>query len=224
MLCLAQGLTQFGRALKELSIELICAHSPQAKGRVERANHTLQDRLTKELRLRGISTVAAANAYLPQFSTDYNSRFSVEPRSVEDAHRPLSASQDLDPILTLCERRTLSKNLTISCNHVIYQITTRRAAYAMRKAHVEVREPSGGEITIECKGKPLEYSVYREQERKPSQVTPSKMIDAALSRSTAKAPRKYGPVPMSHPWRGFDYSKKSIAAMEKRGDICTWRK
>ena len=61
------GLTQFGRAMKELEIELFCAHSPQAKGRVERANQTLQDRLVKELRLRSISTVEAANAYLPEF-------------------------------------------------------------------------------------------------------------------------------------------------------------
>ncbi len=66
------GLTQFGRALKELDIELICAHSPQAKGRVERANQTLQDRLTKELRLRGICSLAAANAYLPEFIAAYN--------------------------------------------------------------------------------------------------------------------------------------------------------
>jgi len=218
------GLTQFGRAMKELCIELICAHSPQAKGRVERANQTLQDRLVKELRLKGISSVAAANAYLPQFITDYNSRFAVEPRSVEDAHRPLSTSEDLDRILTLCERRTLSKNLTLSYNKVIYQITTRRAAYTLRGARVEVRETSTGEISLEYKGKPLAYSVHHEQEREQSQVIPAKMIDAALSRPTPKAQRKYGPVPMSHPWRGFDYSKKSIAAMEKRGDICTWRK
>jgi hypothetical protein len=94
----------------------------------------------------------------------------------------------------------------------------------MRGAHVEVREKSTGEINIEYKGKPLAYSVDREQEREQSQVTASKMIDSALSRSKAKAPRKYGPVPQSHPWRGFDYSEKSIAAMEKRGDICTLRK
>jgi transposase len=218
------GLTQFGRAMKELSIELICAHSPQAKGRVERANQTLQDRLTKELRLRGISSVEAANAYLPQFITGYNARFGREPRHAEDAHRQMSPGEDLNRILSLCERRTLSKNLTLSYGNVIYQVKTRRAAYTMRKAHVEVRETSTGEITIEYKGKPLEYSVYREQERKPSQVTPSKMIDAALSRSTAKAPRKYGPVPMSHPWRNFSYSEKSLQAMEKRGDICTLRK
>lgn len=84
------GLTQFGRAMKELGIELICAHSPQAKGRVERANQTLQDRLVKELRLRAISSVGAANAYLPEFIADFNSRFAVSPRSGEDA--PLSQS------------------------------------------------------------------------------------------------------------------------------------
>src|SRR5215217_5266419 len=81
------GLTQFGRAMKELSIELICAHSPQAKGRVERANQTLQDRLTKELRLRAISSMGEANAYLPEFITEYNARFAVVARSAEDAHR-----------------------------------------------------------------------------------------------------------------------------------------
>src|ERR1041384_3631432 len=69
------GLTQFGRALKELDIQLICAHSPQAKGRVERANQTLQDRLVKELRLRSICSSEEANAYLPEFIRDYNSRF-----------------------------------------------------------------------------------------------------------------------------------------------------
>ncbi len=118
------GLTQFGRALKELDIELICAHSPQAKGRVERANQTLQDRLTKELRLRGICSLAQANAYLPEFITAYNARFAVAPRSTESAHRSLGKGEDLDRILTLCERRTLSKNLTLSYNNVIYQIKT----------------------------------------------------------------------------------------------------
>src|SRR5678815_4793441 len=150
------GLTQFGRALKELDIELICAHSPQAKGRVERANQTLQDRLTKELRLRGISTLEAANAYLPECIAAYNARFAVAPRSTESAHRPLGKGEDLERVLTLCERRTLSKNLTLSYNNVIYQIQTKRSAYTMRQAHVEVREQHTGEITIEYK--PVSYT------------------------------------------------------------------
>jgi hypothetical protein len=84
--------------MKELDIELICAHSPQAKGRVERANQTLQDRLTKELRLQGISSMARANAYLPKFIKDYNARFGVTPRCAESAHRPLQRGEDLDRV------------------------------------------------------------------------------------------------------------------------------
>jgi transposase len=214
------GLTQFGRAMKELSIELICAHSPQAKGRVERANQTLQDRLVKELRLRSISTVEEANAYLPEFMTDYNSRFSVEPRNGEDAHRPLSASEDMQRILTLCERRVLSKNLTLSYNKRIYQITTKRAAYTMRGAQVEVRETSTGEISIEYKGQRLDYIISREQEQRQARVLHTKSLTAA----TSQPKRQSGPVPMSHPWRNFSYSEKSIAAMERRGEICILRR
>ncbi len=75
----ARGDTQFGRALSELNIDSLCANTPQAKGRVERAHLTLQDRLVKELRLRGISTPEAGNAYAPEFARDYNVRFSREP-------------------------------------------------------------------------------------------------------------------------------------------------
>ena len=73
------GMTQFGRALHALNIDIICANSSQAKGRVERANATLQDRLVKEMRLQGISTIAAGNAFLPAFMADYNSRFAKAP-------------------------------------------------------------------------------------------------------------------------------------------------
>ena len=74
-------MTQFGRALDQLNIDIICANAPQAKGRVERANGTLQDRLVKEMRLAGISTIEAGNAFLPAFMEDYNRRFAKEPRS-----------------------------------------------------------------------------------------------------------------------------------------------
>lgn len=218
------GLTQFGRAMQELEVGLICAHSPQAKGRVERANQTLQDRLVKELRLRSLCSMAEANAYLPEFVADFNRRFAVAPRSAQDAHRPLSAADDLDRILVLRERRTLSKNLTLSYHNVIYQIATSRAAYTMRGAHVEVREASGGRVSIEYKGRALPYSVYAEQEQRQAQVTASKHIDAALSRPAQAGKRKTYHPPMSHPWKYFDYSEKSMEAMEKRGDICILRK
>jgi hypothetical protein len=180
----------------------------------------LQDRLVKELRLRSISTVGAANAYLPEFIRDFNSRFSVEPRSSEDAHRPLAADEDLDRILALCERRTLSKNLTLSYGSVIYQIETKRADYTMRGAHVEVRETGAGVITIEYRGRALGYRVHREQEREQARVADSKALDVGPRR---RARKRYHP-PMSHPWRYFDYTENSMEAMERRGDICILRK
>ena len=88
------GLTQFGRACQELSIETICANSPQAKGRVERVNQTLQDRLTKELRLKGISTVEAANQFLSEYITAFNQKFSVTPIDPKNMHRPLLSTQN----------------------------------------------------------------------------------------------------------------------------------
>lgn len=218
------GLTQFGRALKELQIELICAHSPQAKGRVERANQTLQDRLTKELRLRDLSSPAAANAYLPEFIAAYNQRFAVAPRSPEAAHRPLAKGEDLERVLTLCERRTLSKNLTLSYNNVLYQINTKRAAYTMRGAHVEVREKSNGEITIEYQQRQLEYSIYGEQEQHQAKVVEAKLLQPAAARATARPKPKRGPVPRSHPWRNFDFSENSTQARERRGELCILRK
>jgi hypothetical protein len=105
--------TQFGRALTELNIDILCANSPQAKGRVERAFGTLQDRLVKELRLAGMSTVAAANAWLPGFIEDYNKRFSRAPANAKDLHRPLTEAADLDEILAWREKRTVTRNLTL---------------------------------------------------------------------------------------------------------------
>ncbi|HTG14110.1 MAG TPA: ISNCY family transposase [Blastocatellia bacterium] len=218
------GLTQFGRAMKELKIELICAHSPQAKGRVERANQTLQDRLTKELRLLGICSVAAANAYLPTFIKEYNARFGVTPRCAESAHRPLQKGEDLNRVLTLCERRTLSKNLTLSYSNVIYQIQTKRAAYTMRSAHVEVRETSSGEITIEYKGRPLQHTVCREQEQHQARVVPAKLLQPSAARAAARPKQPRAPVPLSHPWRRFDYTENSMQARERRGELCILRK
>jgi hypothetical protein len=114
------GITQFGRVLAELNIDIICANSPQAKGRIERAFGTLQDRMVKELRLAGISTIAAANAWLPGFMTDHNMRFGREPANAKDLHRPLTAADDLDEVLAWrrCERSTpISPCTTTGCSY-----------------------------------------------------------------------------------------------------------
>jgi len=119
-----EALTQFGRAMQELNVQIICANTPQAKGRVERAYQTMQDRLVKEMRLRDISNIADGNAYLPEFMQDFNSRFAVIPRSQHDAHRLLLPQDDLNQILTWQEIRILSKNLTLQFRKIVYQIQT----------------------------------------------------------------------------------------------------
>src|SRR5262245_30001964 len=95
------GLSQFGRACRALNIDLLCARSPEAKGRVERANGTLQDRLVKELRLRGLNDPAAATRFLPAFMPDYNRRFAKPPAVAYDAHRPLRPEDDLSQLFNL---------------------------------------------------------------------------------------------------------------------------
>ncbi len=103
------GQTQFGRAMNELNITGICANTSSAKGRVERAHLTLQDRLVKELRLRGISTPEAANAFAGEFMADYNRRFAKPPRHDFDVHRPLGNNENLAATFTWREQRKVSK-------------------------------------------------------------------------------------------------------------------
>ena len=110
-----QSMTQFGRALCELNIEILCANSSQAKGRVERANRTLQDRLVKELRLAGINDMDAGNAFLPTFLRRFNERFSVPPARCEDLHQKLNvAPARLDEIFCHREQRYVTEQLTLS--------------------------------------------------------------------------------------------------------------
>ncbi len=203
------GSTQFGRAMEQLGIEVLCANTPQAKGRVERVIETLQDRMVKEMRLRGISDMAAGNTYAPEFIADFNARFAVVPRDAQDAHRPLLLSDDLTHILTVQERRVLSKNLTLHYNKVIYQIQTVRPTYALRKASVVVRENRLGEIAIEYQGKPLAYTIYRQQARQ-AEVVSSKQIGLKLEKlELPTSKRKPYVPPPDHPWRHFRLSTKT---------------
>lgn len=116
------GMTQFGRALHALNIDIICANSSQAKGRVERAHSTLQDRLVKEMRLRGIDTIAAGNRFLPAFMEAYNARFAKAPFDDRDIHRPLSDHDDLDDAFTWKEERSVSVNLTLQYDQVVFML------------------------------------------------------------------------------------------------------
>lgn len=141
--------TQVHRALKELKIELICAYSPQAKGRVERSNQTLQDRLVKELRLQDISTIEEANAYFPKFIKAYNKKFSVNPESTKDAHRPVHQScESLNRILSEHHTRKLSKTLEFSFEGSLYQVQRPGRGYRYRHAYVKIYRHTTGELEV----------------------------------------------------------------------------
>jgi transposase len=188
------GLTQFGRAMQELDVQIICANTPQAKGRIERANQTLQDRLVKELRLRDISDIDSANDFLPEFRQDYNRRFAVVPRSNHDAHRPLLKSENLNVILTHQKMGTLSKNLTVQSNKVIYQVQTNRPNYALHNAQVTVCQNAKGEVTILYKKETLSYTIFQKSPRQ-AEIVDIKTLDRQL-----KLPK---PPATDHPWRHY---------------------
>jgi hypothetical protein len=175
------GVTQYGRALYELNIEAWCANSSPAKGRVERTHLTLQDRLVKELRLRGIDTKEAANTYVPSFMADYNARFAKPPRSAFDAHRPLRDDEDLDRILTWRVLRKVTNVLTVQYDRVIYLLEDTPANQALIHRYIDVVEYPDGRIEIWADGQPLVYVPYdRLAELDPGAVVDHKRLGHAL--------------------------------------------
>lgn len=154
------GYTQFARALYELNIDGICANTPAAKGRVERAHLTLQDRLVKELRLAGISRVEAANAFMPQFIEAYNRRFAKAPRNAHYAHRALRGEEELDLIFAWRELRKVTQNLTLHYERRLYLLADRPETRQLIGKYVEVFQYPDGEVEIRVAGKALPYSRY----------------------------------------------------------------
>jgi transposase len=154
------SVTHFGRAMYELNIDTFCANSSPAKGRVERAHLTLQDRLVKELRLRGISTAAGANAYAPAFMANYNARFAKPPKSGFDAHRPLRADENLDLVLTWREPRKVSKSLTVRYDRVTYLLNDTPEHRKLIGRYIEVWEYPDGRIELRADGHALSCRQY----------------------------------------------------------------
>lgn len=176
------GVTQFGRALGALNIDIICANTPQAKGRVERMNKTLQDRLVKELRLRGISNIDDGNAFLPEFMEDYNRRFAREPMNSLDAHRPLQRGDDLAQIFTWQEERIMTRNLVVHFRRLTYLIVPTAEALALAGRRVVVHESADGRVEIRCEGNLLPYSVLDKQPLvAPGEVVENKRLGAVLA-------------------------------------------
>src|SRR5215210_7098433 len=146
------GMTQFGRALADLNIEILCANSSQAKGRVERAHATLQDRLVKELRLAGISDLEAANAFLPGFIESYNSKFARAPARDLDLHRPLDGMNDLGDILCWRETRRVSQQLVVHYNRMKFTLHPSEITARLVRQEVEIYDFPDGRLEIRWKG------------------------------------------------------------------------
>jgi len=204
-------LTQFTRALKTLDIEPIHANTPQAKGRVERANKTLQDRLVKEMRLNGINTIAEANEYLPTFMADYNQRFSVPAKNPQDAHRPvLHKALELTQIFTLHHTRKLTKNLALQFKSTQYQLLGHGQGYRLRGAKITVCETFTGEVTLFHEGKEMLYKVLAQGEKAialEDEKTVRPLVDAVMSKQQRTPQWK---PPIDHPWkRTYDQAAHS---------------
>jgi len=177
------GLTQFSRALTELNIDIVCANSPQAKGRVERAHLTLQDRLVKELRLRDISTQEAANAYAPEFIEDYNKRFAKEPLSAHDVHRPVRDDENLALIFTWQEDRKVTKNLTLKYKRRLYLIEPSPEAQRIRGKRCRVYEHADGHLDLREGGEAFLFSAFEEKQRvTQGDIVSNKRLAAVLSK------------------------------------------
>jgi hypothetical protein len=159
------GMTQFGRALDQLNIDIICANAPQAKGRVERAHGTLQDRLVKEMRLAGISTIEAGNQFLPSFMEDYNRRFAKEPRSNKDLHRPLGEHDQLDEAFAWKEERTVSNSLTLQYDQVLFILEPNEVTRPLARQRVTVFDYPDGRLAIKHKGLELPYRTFDKRQR-----------------------------------------------------------
>ena len=186
-----ETVTQFQRALSVLDIDLRYAYSPEAKGRVERCNGTLQDRLVKEMRLLGIDNYDAANAYLPEFIADYNRRFAVKPIGSFDRHRPLDETEDLDFLFSVHDFRIITKALQVHYDGKVYQIKTERPAYNFQKREVLITQDSDGEITAWLDGNVLDLE---EIEKRPKQNP----ITASAAPKAKPEPPAY-----NHPWRAY---------------------
>jgi transposase len=181
------GKTEFGRVAERLAIEPIHARTPQAKGRVERSNQTLQDRLVKEMRLRGITTMAEAEAYLPEFMVAWNRKFAIDPRDALSAHRPWTGSAgDLDAMLARREERVLSKALTFRAGGSMYCVKTLGPGTALRGARVRLLHYMDGSMRVHYKDRILACTAYRTLPV-VSEAEDEKTIDARVDRLVAAA-------------------------------------
>jgi len=188
-------MTQFGRAMNQLGVRVIHANSPQAKGRVEKMNGTLQRRLVKEMRLNKIDTIEAANIFLKEiFIPKFNSQFAVIPKKKNDLHQKLNndEKENLNKILSIQSERTINNDYTVRFKNNYYQLTETQPATVYKKDKVIIEEHLNGEIKICNRKHYLNYFCLPEK--------PRKEIDVKLVALTSKRPTSWKP-PINHPWR-----------------------
>lgn len=177
----SSSFTQFGRMVESLRIEMIYASTPQAKGRVERANQTLQDRLVKELRLNNINTIAAANEFLKEYKYTISDKFAVQARSSENAHRKVPMSKDeLDVVFSLHAQRKVSKNLEIRFENNVYRLAVEGKNLTMRGATVTVCKRFDGSVFILYKQRRIPCILAKKAPRQTSKAVSSKGLNAYL--------------------------------------------
>ena len=186
-------ITQFGRAMRQVNVKIITANTPQAKGRVERMNQTLQDRLVKELKLAGITSIDKANEFLKKYIPEFNNKFSVVPNRRKNIHRKVNKDikSKLGNIFSIQDSRIINNDYTIMYKNQFIQLTEEQPTTVYKKERIIVEEHLNSEIKISHKGKYLNFTILPER--------PRKNIDIKLPALTRKK-STYKP-PINHPWR-----------------------
>lgn len=200
-----QPMTQFTRAMSELGIEVILAHSPQAKGRVERGFLTHQDRLVKELRLAGISTMEQANQFLwKTYIPDHNRRCAVDPAEPVDVHKPLLPGHDLAAILSIQIQRQVQNDFTIRHRNRFFQLEEKQPVRLYRKAEITVQERLDGSVHLVFKNRRLHFHSIPGRPLRPAKPAKSSpgivMRKHGRRRAATMLPGPYKPA-KDHPWR-----------------------
>jgi len=196
-------MSEFERAMRELGVKVIHANSPQAKGRIERLFNTLQDRLVKEMRLKGINTIEEANRFLTTYIPSHNKRFTVSPQDKVDLHREPPKGINLDGILCIKAKRVLRGDFTISYNRKLYQVEDN-----IRAKKVIVEKRIDGSIVITYKSNPVKF---KEIETRPKKAI---FTSCACASRTQTGRKTYTPSP-DHPWRKFKYGRQKNVLQQK---------
>jgi transposase len=195
-----QGMTQFGRALAELNIEILCANSSQAKGRVERANRTLQDRLVKELRLAGISDIDAGNEFLPGFVARFNEKFAIPAAKPENLHRPLNAAPSrLNDILCHREQRYVGAQLSFHYDRKQVILERNEISESLAGKYVELYDYIDRPLEVRWNGVSLPYRVFSKDQRvSHAAIVENKRLGHALALVKAQQDLKHAPKVMTN--------------------------